>query len=123
MLERVRIVGGTARLVGARCARCGHTTFPRRRGCPACGSDAMEEANLGPDGMVDSCVTLFVSTEESEAPYAVGLVRLEEGPTLLTRIVGAERAGMRVRLETDPDRSAFWFAPAEETNAAPPHAA
>ena len=78
---------------------------------------------LGPDGTVENSVTLFVSTDESDAPYTVGLVRLEDGPTLLTRIVGADDAGARVRLLADPEQDAFWFAPAaQESDTAPRHA-
>lgn len=109
MIERTRIVDGVPRLVGARCGACGHTTFPRRERCPAC-RGAMDEVALGPDATVEGLATLHVSTDEAEAPYAVGLVAVAGGPTVLARIDGAE-AGDRVRLVVAPDRDVFWFAP------------
>jgi uncharacterized OB-fold protein len=121
-VERVRLVDGDARLVGSRCASCGHRTFPRRDRCPACRAPgAMDEALLGPEGTVESSTVLHVATDESEAPYTLGLVRLDDGPTLLSRILGADA---RVRLLADPEQHSFWFAPAADAAAAaPPHAA
>ena len=108
-MERVRVVDGDARLVGSRCGSCGHATFPRRERCPSCGAvEAMAETMLGGDGIVQSSVELFVSTEECEAPYTLGLVRLDDGVTLLARIAGAGGPGERVQLVADDQ--GFWFA-------------
>lgn len=102
---------GEPRLVGSRCPACGHVTFPRREGCPACRAPgAMTEAALGPGGVVEGSVLLHVSTEETEAPYTLGLVRLDDGPTLLTRVDGADGAGARVVVRADPETDTFWFA-------------
>lgn len=79
---------------------------------------------LGPGGTVENSITLYVSTDESKAPYTVGMIRLDDGPTVLSRIVGAAGAGAQVRVLSDPQSDAFWFAPAADANAtARPHAA
>jgi uncharacterized OB-fold protein len=70
----------------------------------------MAETTLGGEGVVESSVELFVSTEECEAPYTLGLVRLDDGVTVLARIAKAGRAGERVQLVAGDDR--FWFAAA-----------
>lgn len=123
-MERVRIVDGGARLVGARCTSCGHATFPRRERCPACRAGSMEEALLGPEGTVESLITLYVSTDDIEAPYTVGMVRLQDGPTVLSRILGGASAGAQVHVLADSEADAFWFAPVADAQAASrPHAA
>jgi len=117
-VKRVRIVDGDAYLLGSRCASCGHETFPRRDRCPACRvAGPMEESLLGPDGTVETYITLYVSTDESEAPYTVGMIRLDEGPTVLSRIAGPVGAGAQVRVLADPESDGFWFAPAADVNA------
>ena len=118
MIERARIVDGVPRLVGARCLACGHTTFPRRERCPACRTGETEESALGPDATVESVVTLHVSTEEAKAPYAIGMVALDGGPTVLAR-VDAAQAGERVQLVVEPERDVFWFASAPQRQGAP----
>lgn len=109
MIERARLVDGTPRLVGSRCEECGHTTYPRRARCPKCHRGAMAEEEFGPAAMVEGSATLFVSTDEAEAPYDVGMVRVTDGPVLLARITGA-KAGEAARLQIDSETGAFWFA-------------
>jgi uncharacterized OB-fold protein len=107
MIERARVVDGVPRLVGGRCEACGHTTYPRRARCPAC-RGAVTEAEFGPEATVEGSATLFVSTDEAEAPYAVGMVQVAGGPKLLARIDGAG-TGERVRLIVDEEAGAFRF--------------
>jgi len=117
-MERVRVVDGEPRLVGGRCDACGHATFPLRERCPACRAEGtMREATLGPDGVVESAVELYVSTEEAEAPYTLGLVSLD-GVTILARIQGADAPGAAVRLAADEETEAFWFDAGGRTNGA-----
>ena len=96
-MERVRIVDGEPMLVGGTCRACGHATFPARARCPSCRTGAIDQAALGPDGLVEAAVELHVSTAECEAPYTLGLVSLD-GVTLLARISGA----------TSPERPCGW---------------
>jgi uncharacterized OB-fold protein len=111
VIERARVVDGVPRLVGGRCESCNHTTYPRRTRCPACRRGAVTEAEFGPEATVEGSATLFVSTDEAEAPYAVGMVQVADGPKLLARIDGAD-AGEQVRLIVDEEAGAFWFAAA-----------
>ena len=119
------MVDGDARLIGSRCASCGHATFPTRDRCPACrAAGTMQESVLGPGGTVENSITLHVSTAESEAPYTMGMIHLDDGPTVLSRIVGAAGEGEQVRVLADPESDAFWFVPTADADAtARPHAA
>jgi uncharacterized OB-fold protein len=79
----------------------------------------MREAELHPTGVVETSVLLHVSTEECDAPYTLAIVRLDDGPSLLARVVGEDGRGTRVRLVADAERDAFWFAYALDPGAAP----
>ena len=120
MAKRVHVVDGLfieteggPRLLGSRCAACGTHYFPRVARCtaPSCRSTNVSGVELGPRGTLFSYTVQHYAPpppfryEGTFAPYAVGLVELEEG----LRVVGmmklddltAMRLGMPVELTVD----------------------
>ena len=77
------------RLTGIRCGRCGELAIPPKEYCPACQERAWEPVPLDGHGMIDSFTVIRVPPRgrAAEAPYAVAVVRLDEGVSLLGRIV------------------------------------
>jgi uncharacterized OB-fold protein len=80
------------------CAQCGRAHYSPRVLCPHCGSVALTWQQSDGRGTVYSTST--ISPRDGE-PYAVVLVDLDEGPRLMSNIVGIPaadvRIGMRVR--------------------------
>ena len=80
-------------LLGQRCSRCGVLQYYPRLRCTTCGSAELEYEQLCGRGTVYSW-TEVLSNAPSEAkadvPYILAIVRLAEGPQLLTRIVDAD---------------------------------
>jgi uncharacterized OB-fold protein len=78
------------RLLGARCAACGHHHFPRLEQCPYCGSADVTAVELSDHG------TLWGWTEVTapppgypgEVPFGFGVVELPEGLRVVTRLAG-----------------------------------
>jgi uncharacterized OB-fold protein len=66
------------RLVTGSCDRCGEPHFPRTDSCPYCGSDAISERRLGPDGVValSTVVRRPPPGYTGPVPYGFGVVRL-----------------------------------------------
>ena len=77
------------RLTGIRCGRCGELAIPPKEFCPACQERAWEPAPLDGHGTIASFTVIRVPPRgrAPEAPYAVAVVRLDEGVSLLGRIV------------------------------------
>ena len=75
------------RLMGLRCG-CGDVLCPPRAVCPRCSNTGLEVIQLSGRGKIASYTTLFVAAEgrDTELPYALALVALEEGPYLIGRI-------------------------------------
>ena len=72
------------RLLVKRCSACGeHHHYPRDI-CPFCGSEATEWQAAAGLGRVYS----FSTMGEGEAAYTLAYVTLDEGPTMLTNLVG-----------------------------------
>lgn len=104
------------------CKSCGHYWFPPSQRCTNCLSADMEWAEVSGRGKVYSFVTfhrVFHPAFEAEVPYVVALVELEEGPRLLTNVIGIPpqdvRCEMKVKVTFDdvtPEATVPKFVPA-----------
>lgn len=84
---------GENRLVMQRCNACGHVQFPPRAFCTHCLSDALEWAPTGGRGHVHTFTVCRIAPSaafESQLPYVVAIVELDEGVRLLANILGVE---------------------------------
>ena len=74
---------------------CGHAWLPARRHCPAClRPDPVWERASGRARLLSWVVyhTAYHPAFERRLPYNVALVELQEGPRLLTNVVGPDEA-------------------------------
>lgn len=79
------------RLAMQRCAACGYLRWPAARACPECLADGGEWTTLSGAGAIWSYAVYPVALHpafEGQCPYAVALVRLDEGPMIHGRIEG-----------------------------------
>ena len=76
-------------LTGVRCRKCGELAIPPRELCPACHERVWEPVPLAGEGTIASYTVIRVAPRAfaAEAPYAVAVVRLKEGVSLLGRLV------------------------------------
>ena len=83
--------GTTVELLGMRCTTCGHVAFPRQRyGCEKCGASgaALADADLGTNGKLVSYATVHMHQAKNiAAPFVIGEVELDAGPTLRATMV------------------------------------
>lgn len=87
------------RLLLQRCGDCGHLQFYPRLLCAACGSRTLEWAEVSGRGRVKTFTIIRRAVSaafEPDAPYVVALVELEEGPTLMSNIVGCDPADVAI---------------------------
>ena len=75
-----------------RCGACGTLFFYPRFHCPQCLSDNLEWVQASGRGTL---YTYMINHRgppgfEEEAPYAIAVVQLDEGPRMMTNIVGIE---------------------------------
>ncbi len=92
------------RLLGSRCVSCGTPYFPRASLCrnPACHESRLEDASFGPGGTLWSFSVQHypppppAKYDEPYAPYAMGLIDLDEGLRVLARISAGNLAALVV---------------------------
>ena len=75
------------------CRDCGHVQFPPRKLCSGCFSDQVAWQKASGRGRVMSWSTVVVPGApgfESEVPFISVLIRLEEGPSMLSVLRGCE---------------------------------
>ena len=108
------------RLTGIRCGKCGELAIPPKEFCPACQERDWAPVPLAGGGTITSCTVIRVAPRGrgAEAPYAVAVVRLDEGVSLLGRIVDVPfdslRADLPVRFRplVTGEQTAIGFGPA-----------
>lgn len=74
-----------------KCAACGHVRFPPSLVCPQCLGRQVEWVVAVGTGKVYTFAVYHVAFHEAfrqDLPYVVAVVALDEGPRLLTNIVG-----------------------------------
>lgn len=81
------------RLVVQRCEACGHHQHHPRSVCTSCGAtDALGFADAAGTGIVLSHTVIHRAPDPrlGDEPYLLALVRLDEGPTLVTHVWDAD---------------------------------
>jgi uncharacterized OB-fold protein len=117
------------RLMGARCKRCRELLTPPRPMCPKCLSKDLEFKELPKQGKLLTYTIIHVSPKRFQklTPYAVGIVKLEEGAQLpgIIRHIGFDRIkiGMSLAVNFDkkvdsedwPQWTRYYFRPIEDS--------
>jgi uncharacterized OB-fold protein len=88
-----------------RCTSCSHVHFPPSPVCPKCLSDSQEWIPASGRGALFSWCRFHKGYWDSVAtllPYVVAMVKLAEGPVLITRLVGVkELDGLRLDMPVE----------------------
>jgi len=84
-----------------RCTDCdGEAYFPPRPFCPKCGSRNVEVFKASGKGMLWSYVINHRPRPDmGDQPYAIAVVRLEEGPKMMTNIVDCAQTPEALQLD------------------------
>ncbi len=80
------------KILGLKCRACGAVTAPPSMVCRHCAGPDMDTVELKRSGKICTFTTVFVASEgrESEVPYVIVLVELEEGPWLMGNLEGID---------------------------------
>ena len=76
-------------LTALRCGKCGELSIPPKEFCPECRERAWQAQTLTGEGTIASYTVIRVAPRHhvSEVPYAIAVVTLREGVSLMGRIV------------------------------------
>ena len=108
------------RLTGIRCGKCGELAIPPKQFCASCQERNWTPVPLAGKGVITSFTVIRIAPRgrAGEAPYAVAVVKLDEGVSLLGRIVDIPldtlRAGLPVQFRAlaTGEQTAVGFGPA-----------
>jgi hypothetical protein len=82
-----------------RCRRCDKAYFPPRPFCPACASDDTEVFRASGRATLYSYVIHQRPVPGFEAPYAIAVVALAEGPRMMTNLVDVAQTPEALELD------------------------
>ena len=83
------------------CSECHHYQFYPRLYCMHCNSDTLEWVEASGPGIIYSYTIIYQNKSPEfvlDTPYNVAIVQLDEGPRLLSNIVGIEAVELKVDL-------------------------
>lgn len=87
------------RLLVRRCGDCGHMHFMPRHLCPHCWSDRLEWVPASGAGTVHSFTVIRrapLAAFAARVPYVVALIELDEGPRMVTNVIGDDALDTRI---------------------------
>ncbi len=105
---------GERKLMAVKCRSCASLLLPPKNVCPKCFSTDLEWIKLEEKGKLLTYTVIHVSPRQfqSMAPYAVGIIKLEDGPHLLGMIRGVKseeiKVGMNLTVDFDTDMPSQW---------------
>ena len=111
---------GEKKIMGSRCGGCGAVHLPPRPICPECGGREPEWVQLNETGVVQAytVITVPLTRLKESSPYAVGVVKLDEGPSISGTILGVKdgeeiAVGSKVKAEfvKEGERTVLCFRP------------
>lgn len=91
-------------LMVQRCKNCGTHQFYPRMMCTACDSDSVEWTRVSGRGQVRSYTVVrrpVSPAYAAETPYIVALIELEEGPTMMSNVVGCDPEAIAVGMPVE----------------------
>jgi len=108
------------KLMGSRCTKCGALHLPPRPLCPKCGCRSVEWKELRGEGEVTAFTVIHVPPTQmtGRTPYTVGIIKLNEGPSLTTRISEEAQVGTKVVAEfkKEGEKTVLVFKPLGSTS-------
>jgi uncharacterized OB-fold protein len=92
--------GDSVELLGLKCSKCGYVAFPRQRyGCEKCGAtaDSLLDVELTASGTLVSYAKVHMHQAKAiAAPFVIGEVTLDAGPTIRATMVEATDDAMQI---------------------------
>ena len=82
-----------------KCAACSHVYFPPRPFCPKCASRDVHVMRASGKATLYSYVIHHRAVPGFTPPYSIAVVELEEGPRMMTNIVGIEQTPQALQLD------------------------
>jgi uncharacterized OB-fold protein len=92
------------RLALPKCESCNQFWFPPSKSCPHCLSTDFSFQNVSGKGKVFSFVTfhrVYRPAFTNDVPYVVALIELDEGPRLLSNIMGVTHEQVKCEMRVE----------------------
>ena len=89
----------SGKLVLQRCCKCKQAYFPPRPFCPHCSSKEIETFDATGRASLYSYIISHRPGQGLVPPYAIAVVELEEGPRMMSNIIGVPQTPEALRLD------------------------
>ena len=89
------------RIVGTQCMKCNTLSYPPRKVCPKCKNREYKNFQFKGEGTLQSFTHIYSAPSgyEKNVPITLGLVKLDEGPLMMTQIVDYDKLKIGDKIE------------------------
>lgn len=90
-------------LKGSYCSKCEKYFYPKKFICSSCGKKNLPTEKLIPKGEIISFSEVKVAPEsfDYQTPYILGLIKLEQGPLILSGIVDCSFSDLNIEAQVE----------------------
>lgn len=105
LVENFYMFCAERKLMGVRCKQCGAVICPPRSICPKCSADTFDWMELKGRGKLLTYTIIHFPPSQFQAlaPYAVGIIKLEQGPQLSGMIKNVKLEDLRIEMDLQVD--------------------
>jgi hypothetical protein len=105
LVENFYLFCAEGKLMSVKCKQCGAVICPPRSICPKCFADESDWMELKGRGKLLTYTIIHFPPSQFQAlaPYAVGIVKLEQGPQLSGMIKNVKLEDLRIGMEIQVD--------------------
>jgi uncharacterized OB-fold protein len=99
---------GQGKLMAGKCTNCGKIHLPPRPLCDRCFSQEFAWVEVAPQGKLLTYTVIYIAPQQFQdlAPYAVGIIQLENGLKLPGMITGVTEEQLRIDMDLTIDFAA-----------------
>lgn len=105
LVENFYMFCAERKLMGVRCKQCSAVICPPRSICPKCSADTFDWMELKGRGKLLTYTIIHFPPSQFQAlaPYAVGIIKLEQGPQLSGMIKNVKLEDLRIDMDLQVD--------------------
>ena len=90
-------------IIGSKCQNCKELFYPEKKKCPKCENNELEDYKFKGTGQIYSYSIIHNAPTgmENHVPYAVAIIKLDEGPKITAQLVDVDLEKIEIGMKVE----------------------